>query len=144
MRFEKRSRRPSLDAFNACINYAYGMLYNTVETSIITAGLDPEMGIFHKEQLNKPTLVYDLIEPFRPWTDRVVIDLFLNRKIPRDCFEDKEEGVWLGQKGKAILIPSINEHLIEKTYFNQKRIKRKDQINHLALELAQMFYKLKY
>ncbi|MEM7571698.1 MAG: CRISPR-associated endonuclease Cas1 [Bacteroidota bacterium] len=64
--FQGRSRRPALDAYNALTNYFYGMLYALVERALFTAGLDPHLGILHADEYDRPTLAYDLIEPFRP------------------------------------------------------------------------------
>ena len=36
--FDKRSRRPALDIFNATLNYLYGMTYTVVEAGIFAAG----------------------------------------------------------------------------------------------------------
>lgn len=41
-----RRQRPAIDAFNALLNYYYGMLYNYIETSIITLGLDPYLAFY--------------------------------------------------------------------------------------------------
>ena len=142
--FNKRSRRPALDPFNAAINYAYGILYSIVETAIINAGLDPEIGIFHKDQYNRPVLAFDLIEPYRPWTDKVVMSLFFGKLLKDGHFENKEGGYWLSSLGKAVLIPEINAYLEEKNYFNKRRIKRRDQIFYKALELSQLFKNINY
>lgn len=42
------------------------MLYSVVEAGLFTAGLDPYLGILHADAHKKPTLSFDLIEPFRP------------------------------------------------------------------------------
>src|SRR5690554_3035421 len=47
--FKIRSRRPATDPFNAMLNYAYGILYGKVEGALIKAGLDPYVGIFHRD-----------------------------------------------------------------------------------------------
>ena len=39
-RFDGRSRNPARDAFNAMLNYGYGVLYSLVEKACILAGLD--------------------------------------------------------------------------------------------------------
>ena len=68
--FETRNRQPAEDNFNAALNYVYGMLYGIVETAIFSVGLDPYLGFLHADQYDKPTLSFDMIEPFRPWIDR--------------------------------------------------------------------------
>ena len=42
------------------------MLYAVVEGGLFASGLDPHLGILHADEYNKPTLAFDMIEPFRP------------------------------------------------------------------------------
>jgi CRISPR-associated protein Cas1 len=51
-RFESRSRQPAADAFNAMLNYSYGILYSLVEKACILAGLDPFVGFLHTDNYN--------------------------------------------------------------------------------------------
>ncbi len=136
-RFETRNRQPATDAFNAALNYAYGMLYAVVETALFAAGLDPYLGIFHADQYDKPTLSYDLIEPFRPWADRLVFDLCLNDEWPADAFETTGEAVRLAKAGKRLLIPRFNGCMAEKADFDQHRAPRRTLIYQFAGSLAQ-------
>ena len=59
--FVKRSKRPAKDITNSMLNYAYGMLYAHIESALIKAGLDPFIGIFHRNEYNRPVLTYDVI-----------------------------------------------------------------------------------
>ncbi len=69
-----RVGRGAEDPINAALNYGYGVLYGQIERAIILAGLDPYAGYIHADRPGKPSLVYDLIEPFRPVAvDRVII-----------------------------------------------------------------------
>ena len=45
------------------------LLYALTERAIHAAGLDAWMGLLHKSRPGRPTLVYDCIEPFRPWVN---------------------------------------------------------------------------
>src|SRR5690554_469078 len=63
--FKKRDRQPAKDPFNSLLNYAYGILYGKVEGALIKAGIDPYVGIFHRDDYNRPALVYDFIENYR-------------------------------------------------------------------------------
>lgn len=71
-----RTGREAQDPLNAALNYGYGILYGQVERALLLAGLDPYAGYLHTDRPGKPSLVCDLIEPFRvPAVDRVVIGL---------------------------------------------------------------------
>jgi hypothetical protein len=72
----------------------------------------------------------------------LVADLALHDKINSDYFEENDTGgIWLAKKGKQIFITSFYEMMNEATLFNNKRIKRKDQVQYLLTELAQFLLK---
>lgn len=139
--FGKRSRRPAMDQFNTLLNYGYGILYSIVETAALTAGLDPQVGILHAENYNRQALVFDAIEPFRPWVDRLICDLAFTDKIEAIHFEEQAGGVWLNKEGKKMIIPAFYAMMHQATLFNDKRIKRKDQIQYLLTSLTQYLMK---
>jgi len=71
-----REGRGARDPINAALNYGYGILYSQIERAIILAGLDPYAGYVHADRPGKPSLVYDLVEPYRvPAVDRVIVGL---------------------------------------------------------------------
>lgn len=135
--FQKRSRRPAEDIFNAALNYLYGMLYAVIESGLFAAGLDPQIGILHADEYAKPTLAFDLIEPFRPWIDRLLIDACLERNLKKTFFTRNQHGLFLNKEGKAYIIPLFNELMrTERKYFNRDATAR-NQIYFLAGRLAQ-------
>ena len=111
--FEGRSQHPAFDMFNALLNYAYGILYSKVEAALVTAGIDPYIGILHRDDYNRPVLVYDIIENYRAWADYVVINLLMQQIIFIEFF-DVENGVfYLNHHAKRILIQSFNDYFEE-------------------------------
>jgi CRISPR-associated protein Cas1 len=131
--FGGRNRRPAKDTFNVALNYAYGMLYNMVEQACFAAGLDPQFGFLHVDDYAKPTLVFDMIEPFRAWVDRFLLELFLKSHVSDDFFESMEHGgLLLSSKGKQWLIPALNDFFNERTPFNQKLRTRKTHLFRFA------------
>lgn len=135
--FQKRSRRPAEDIFNAALNYLYGMLYTVVEAGIFAAGLDPYLGFLHADEYRKPTLAFDLIEPFRPWIDRLLVQSCLRGEVKKEFFTKNQFGLFLNKAGKAYFIPLFNDFLrSERTYFNQESNVR-NHIYFLAAKLAQ-------
>lgn len=109
--FAGRSTRPAKDAFNAFLNYAYGVLYARVEKVLVLAGLDPFVGFMHRDDYNYKSLVYDFIEPYRCWADKVVFTLFSSKKVNQSCFDPVEGGVYLNPEGKKLLMEHYNEYL---------------------------------
>lgn len=135
--FQKRSRRPAEDIFNASLNYFYGMLYSVVEGGLFAAGLDPHLGILHADEYKKPTLAFDLIEPFRPWADRLLIQACWQNQLKKDFFTKNQHGLFLNKNGKAFLIPLLNDFLRQDLEYLGREASAKNQIYHLAGRLAQ-------
>jgi CRISP-associated protein Cas1 len=117
-RFERRSRQPAEDLFNCLLNYGYGMLYTVVEAAIVSVGLDPQMGFLHTDEYNQPSLAFDLIEPFRAFVDKLVIDLCRNGSIKMTWFIfEKDNAVLLATAGKKEFIPLFYQMLHYPTIF---------------------------
>lgn len=60
---------------NNYLNYGYSLLRATMARSIVVAGLLPTLGIHHANRYNAYCLADDLMEPYRPWVDGVVIKI---------------------------------------------------------------------
>ncbi|MEL6676623.1 MAG: CRISPR-associated endonuclease Cas1 [Bacteroidota bacterium] len=124
-RFHGRSSRPAHDPFNACLNYAYGILYGQVEKALITAGLDPYVGFMHRDDYNHKSMVYDFIEPYRIFAEKVVFQLFSRKKVNQAMFEQIPRGVSLGPEGKPTLVEAYFHHTLEeKVYYKGRRLTR--------------------
>ena len=107
--FEGR-RRPAYDPFNALLNYLYGMLYTNCHLALLKSGLDPYLGILHADRHgDHPTLVYDFIEPYRAWADRVALQLAESGIFDEESFEPDadERGLWLSRTGKSAVIEAM-------------------------------------
>ena len=142
-KFEKRSQHPAFDMFNAMLNYAYGILYNKIESALIQAGIDPYLGIMHRDEYNRPVFVYDFIEPYRIWADYVVINLFMQQIIFIEFF-DVDNGIfYLNEQGKRILIQSFNDYFDDIIRKNGIDRSRNGHILLNAQKLATKLTKLK-
>lgn len=143
-RFAERSQNPAMDVFNCLLNYGYGILYGKIEGALIKSGIDPYIGIMHRDDYNRPVLVFDIIEKYRVWVDYVVVSLVCQDVISEDCFSVRPDGsYWLENLGKRILIQSINDYFDE--VVNIKGISR-GRGNHITLyaqELAKIFLDFK-
>ena len=58
---------------NALLNYGYAIIRATAARAIVAAGLHPTIGIAHANRGNAFALADDLVEPFRPLVDSLVI-----------------------------------------------------------------------
>lgn len=140
-RFLKRSRRPAEDIFNAALNYLYGMLYSVLESAILATGLDPQIGILHVDAYKKPTLAFDLIEPFRPWVDGLLLEQCFQETIKPSFFTKNQHGIFLNKEGKAFFIPLFNNFLRTETTYLRRSAIRRNHIYYLAGQLAQRIRK---
>ncbi|MDI6874483.1 CRISPR-associated endonuclease Cas1 [Candidatus Solincola sp.] len=129
--FFGREKRPPRDPVNAALSYGYGVLYGKVERACILAGLDPFLGFLHTDRFGKPSLVLDMMEPFRqPIVDRVVTTLFTRRSFNDDDFLRLEDGggVYLGDKGRKKLLEKLYERLDTKISYKGRKVKMQDII----------------
>lgn len=60
------------DDQNRLLNYGYAVLRAIVARAVCAAGLQPSLGLHHRNRYNPFCLVDDLMEPFRPVVDRAV------------------------------------------------------------------------
>jgi CRISPR/Cas system-associated endonuclease Cas1 len=140
--FTSRQKRPAYDPFNVLLNYLYGMLYTAVHLSLLKSGLDPYMGILHADRYGAtPTLVFDAIEPYRPWADVVALRLALDGEVGPESFEQREdptEGLWLSGVGKGVVIDRMLAFLEESAPMagQTRKIKRRVQMDMRAQQLA--------
>jgi len=134
--FEKRTRRPAQDPFNAALNYLYGMLYTVVETGLFAAGLDPHLGLLHADEYAKPVLAFDFIEPFRPWADWLLIEQYHAAKVPASFFAKIPGGLALNKAGKAFIIPLFNEWLRSERKWGGRNATVRNHIYQLAGRFA--------
>ena len=141
-RFEARSQHPAKDIVNALLNYGYGLLYGKIEGALIKAGIDPYIGIMHRDNYNRPVLVYDIIEMYRIWIDYVVYSLVMQKVITDEYYSIHDDGsYWLEALGRRVLIQSVNDYLEEKQNYQGTIMSRFCQISNYDQQLAQKFNK---
>lgn len=71
---------------NNMLNYGYTLLRAAVARSLMGSGLFPAFGIFHRNRYNAFPLADDIMEPYRPYVDEVVFELYANgeRELTKD------------------------------------------------------------
>lgn len=63
---------------NNLLNYGYTILRAAVARAIMGSGLFPAFGIFHRNRYNSFPLADDVMEPYRPYADELVYQLYRN------------------------------------------------------------------
>lgn len=59
---------------NNFFNYTYAILRAIVARNLVGSGLLPTLGIHHKNKYNAYCLADDIMEPYRPYADRLVLE----------------------------------------------------------------------
>ena len=139
-RFNIRTQHPALDITNAFLNYGYGILYGRIEGALIKAGVDPYIGVLHRDDYNRPVLVYDIIEMYRIWVDYVVYTLLAQNVITEEFYSVREDGsYWLEALGRRVLIQSLNDYMDEVITVKGVTRSRLTILSLYAQSLAQKF-----
>ncbi|MDU1904132.1 MAG: type II CRISPR-associated endonuclease Cas1 [Dysgonomonas sp.] len=60
---------------NNLLNYGYAILRAVIARALVSSGMLPSLGIFHRNKYNAYCLADDIMEPYRPVVDKVVIDI---------------------------------------------------------------------
>lgn len=60
---------------NNMLNYGYAILRAIVARSLVGSGLLPTLGIHHQNRYNAYCLADDIMEPYRPYVDQLVLKL---------------------------------------------------------------------
>lgn len=73
---------------NNLLNYGYAILRAIVARGLVSSGLLPTLGIHHRNKYNAYCLADDIMEPYRPYVDKYIFDIFDNKP---DCSELNNE-----------------------------------------------------
>jgi CRISPR-associated protein Cas1 len=67
-------RDPDAEDQNRLLNYGYAVLRAITARAICAAGLHPSLGLHHHNRYDSFCLADDLMEPYRPLVDAVVVE----------------------------------------------------------------------
>lgn len=59
---------------NALLNYGYAILRAVIARALVGSGLLPTLGIHHHNRYNAYCLADDIMEPYRPYVDKLVVE----------------------------------------------------------------------
>lgn len=69
------TRGRELDPPNNLLNYGYAILRAVIARALVGSGLIPTLGIHHHNRYNAYCLADDIMEPYRPFVDELVIQI---------------------------------------------------------------------
>lgn len=85
---------------NNLLNYGYAILRACVARGLVGSGLLPTLGIHHHNRYNAYCLADDIMEPYRPFVDRLVIELMQQNY--------NYSGITREFKARLLTIPSLD------------------------------------
>ncbi len=74
--FAKFKREREGEPPNNLLNYGYAILRAVVARGLVASGMMPTLGIHHHNRYNAYCLADDIMEPYRPYVDAMVVELF--------------------------------------------------------------------
>lgn len=81
------------DVPNQLVNYTSALLRETIAAAVAVCGLDSSLSCYHEPRRNRPTLVFDLMEEWRPvLLDSVVLALIGLRMVTARDLDAVNEG----------------------------------------------------
>lgn len=89
---------------NAQLNYGYAILRSLVARALVSSGMHPSFGIFHKNKYNAFCLADDIMEPYRPFVDWEVLKILENKPV----LKNEEEGLTRTQKVSLLKLPQLD------------------------------------
>jgi len=134
----KRETLNAPDEINQALNYGYAFIYHRVQSALLKNGLNIYHSFLHSTQANKPTLVFDMVEPFRQLVvDREIISI-LNRGT-----QIKSSKGRLSKKSVKVITQNIQERLATPTKWRKGKYKIETIIDEQALELSHVIKGIK-
>ena len=86
------SPRLAVNPPNAVLNYLYAVLEAEARLAAAELGLDPGLGVLHRDTPNRDSLACDLMEPVRPLVDAYVFDWLNRGPLRRNWFFEEANG----------------------------------------------------
>lgn len=99
------------DSPNQFFNFGYAVLRSIVARAIVETGLLPVLGIFHRNKYNPYCLADDLMEPYRPMVDLLVIH-FLLRNPEAEELDRETKAYFLNIATKDVKIEGVTRPLM--------------------------------
>jgi CRISPR-associated endonuclease Cas1 len=84
--------RKATNPANAILNYLYALLEAETIFACHTLGLDPGLGIFHRDRGGRSSMALDLMEAARPAVDAYVLAMLTQRTLSGREFVETREG----------------------------------------------------
>ncbi len=114
--FEKEIERFTRGRYDAepnnLLNYGYAILRAVVARILVASGLLPTLGIHHRNKYNAYCLADDIMEPYRPYVDELVLDIMeefddwhlLSKEIKAELLVIPAMDITIDGKGSPLMV----------------------------------------
>lgn len=112
--FVKRVRRPPTDPVNGLLSLTYTIAMQEAIRQCTAAGLDSQLGVYHRVFQGRHSLACDLMEPLRPVCEQWVVQCFKTGLLDRRNFSGfgtQGSPCLLGKRGREIYYQAIDSQL---------------------------------
>lgn len=99
-------RDPDGDYPNMLFNYGYAILRAIVARALVSSGLMVQIGIHHHNKYNPYCLADDIMEPYRPYVDLMVLEIIDN--------QEPTNTITTYHKQKLLSLPTIDVEIAGK------------------------------
>lgn len=115
---------------NNFLNYGYAILRAIVARALVSSGLLTTLGIHHRNKYNAYCLADDIMEPYRPYVDRLVMQLYdkypnceeLTKELKAELLQIPVLDVVIsGKKSPLMIAVSTTTSSLQKCYSGELR-----------------------
>ncbi len=123
-------RRQEGDDPNGLLNYGYAILRAVIARSLVASGLIPTLGIHHSNKYNAYCLADDIMEPYRPYVDLMVVNLIRKFHLPPEISKETKKhlltiptiDVKMGKLSRPLMVAaSMTTASLAKCYLGETR-----------------------
>lgn len=123
-------RRQEGEEPNSLLNYGYAILRAIIARSLVSSGLIPTLGIHHSNKYNAYCLADDIMEPYRPYVDLMVVNLIrvfkfspeISKETKRQLLTIPTIDVRIGKLSRPLMVAaSITSASLAKCYLGETR-----------------------
>ena len=115
---------------NGLLNYGYAILRAIIARSLVASGLIPTLGIHHSNKYNAYCLADDIMEPYRPYVDLMVVDIIKTHNLPPEITKETKKhlltiptiDVKMGKLSRPLMVAaSMTTASLAKCYLGESR-----------------------
>ena len=115
---------------NGLLNYGYAILRAIIARSLVASGLIPTLGIHHSNKYNAYCLADDIMEPYRPYVDLMVVDMIKTHNLPPEITKETKKhlltiptiDVKMGKLSRPLMVAaSMTTASLAKCYLGELR-----------------------